>query len=268
MSKEKFLQTFLESGGEFLNTSCFLKELKKSDSLLLMGDFIENFYQLLKDKEYKKASLFHPLFLNPYSKIEHCLYECECEEALLLLLAHFLVKNENTLDVDVGYLSSESNLAEEDLEAIINEFNAGENQYLVVGKDFYNVKNSSSLARILGFIARNSKIKIVLLEMPEITDKPQIKKESIECDIEVSSMDGLVVYAQENTKLEMPLLEASGQFKIVSKMQEGKKYSIKLSNLEDALEVEFRENPQIKGMVAILWLPKNDKKICYCKIER
>ncbi|CAM2795840.1 hypothetical protein [Helicobacter burdigaliensis] len=268
MSKEKFLQTFLENGGEFLGTSSFEKECKKTDSLLLVGDFVENLYKLLKDKEYKKAFLFHPLFLNPYPKIEHCLYECECEEALLLLLAHFLVQDKNALDVDVGYLSSESNLAEEELETILKEFGTGENQYLVVGKDFYNAKDFVALARILAFISSNSKVKIVFLGMLEATNKPPLKKEKILCDIEVSSMDGLVVYLQENKELQNPLLEASGQFRLVSKMQEGSKYTIKLPKLDKTLEVEFKENPQIKGMVAILWLPKNSEKLCYCKIER
>lgn len=105
--------------------------------------------------------LLSPLHFNPYNFTQF-VYEVGSEEAVIALLAYGLsCSNQSIKDkalqefvkmLDVGYLASECNFAEEELEEIVKGY-VERGLVLVVGLDLATHKNASNIAKILALLS-------------------------------------------------------------------------------------------------------------------
>lgn len=276
---KEFLEVYCKNGGKITLLSDYLKE-GKQDLVILFGGFIRDFLEripLLKTQE--NAFLLSPLNYNPAPKIKQFLYEVGCEESLLALLAESLldkqtIKNQKFLqELDVGYLASEINLAEEEILEIKWAVVRGGKNSLVVGSDITTHKKAKNIAKILALLSQSGCVEVVFLDGQEakgqeVSVEPALEEpEEIEGIEEVESYDGLVAYLRYDKSIKAPLLEASRQFGLVGKVNDKEKVKVVLGDLKE-IEAEFCQSQEIKGMVGILWLPVRENTcFCYQKIK-
>lgn len=290
------VESFLANGGKAHFVESLEKNAFKDKNILLLGGFVEEFacvlqqqgvdLKVLKSQEDCKDSiqvfLLHPLNFNPYPKLLHFLYEVGCEEAIVALLASAFYGISNgdlelkafVESLDVGYLSSECNLAEEELGRIAQSFQS-QKSVLVLGRDLSTHKRARNIGKILALLSNAlHKIEIVFLESApqEIATH---KKTSIEALDALECYDGLVAYLQTKA-LKEPILEVSKQFSQVGKIQEESKIEVQLIESDKTIQVKLHKNMQLKGMVGILWIPQTlnfqdfwDLKyeFCYKKVK-
>ncbi len=274
------VETFLQNGGNAKFFPCAIE----GKNILLFGGFIQDFVTKLKSvnidltsnniHRQREVFLLHPLHFNPYPCITHFLYEVGCDESISALLAHALcpenLKDSKTLEnLDVGHLSSECNLSEEELESIAHSFKQGRHA-IIIGTDLNTHKKSKNIAKILAFLSHS--VEIVFLESTQDSkpSKPIDKNEEIETLEEPENYDGLVVYLQKSTQGQM-ILESSKQFCTVGKMQENLPIHIRFLDSKREVDVLLKCNADIKGMVGILWIPRDfelQKDFCYQLISK
>ncbi|WDL74263.1 hypothetical protein IP360_05315 [Helicobacter winghamensis] len=260
------MQTFFKNGG----IACEKNVLDMGQDILLFGGFVESFKGVLEKLESKSnVFLLSPLYFNPYNFTQF-VYEVGSEEAVIALLAYGLsCSNQSIKDkalqefvkmLDVGYLSSECNFAEEELEEIVKGY-VERGLVLVVGLDLATHKNASNIAKILALLSVTLRdLKIVFLNS-EVNGIP-LSREEIKPLGDLKSYDGLVVYVPKESK-EINVLEVSQQFCKVSKMQDGAKVKVKLESNQEVL-AQMRCNVMLKGMVGILWASREVLQNSFC----
>ncbi|MBX7490147.1 hypothetical protein [Helicobacter turcicus] len=261
------MQTFLKNGG----IACDLSVVKEAQNVLLFGGFVEDFSKVLENEEFKIDSkqnsvfLLHPLHFNPYGFTQF-VYEVGVEEAIVALLAYGLSPFGSSLlqdfakTLDVGYLASECNFSEEELEQIVQSYEKC-GLTLLVGSDLATHKNVENIAKILALLSVALKnLKLVFLES-EI-EKILLEHSAIQPLEELGNYDGLVVYVQENAK-KNNVLEVSRQFCMVSKAQDGIEVKVKLESHQEVL-AKMQCNTELKGMVGILWTSREVLQNGFC----
>lgn len=267
----KLMETFLKNGGIAHNANGEFA----NQSVVLLGGFVEDFKPALEqleaqDLKDREVFLLHPLRFNPYG-FKHFFYEVGAEEAVVALLAYGLSAFKNpplkdfTKTLDVGYLSSECNFAEEELEEIIQSYQ--KNGLLIfVGKDLQIHKEGENIARILAMLSHLERVKIVFLE--SYCTKLPLNMEAMKPLSALESYDGLVVYLQEDSK-RCGILEASKQFCLVSKMQENAEIKVRFEDSKREIRAKLQCNTALKGMVGILWIPREMQYdgFCYKLVE-
>lgn len=271
MEKQEFLEIYCKNGGIITPLESYLKKDDKTQSILLFGGFIQEFLEKIPHlKNQNNVFLLSPLNFNPAPNIRQFLYEVGCEEVVLVLLAESLLKQDDIQekqwikDLDVGYLASEVNFSEEEIMAISQSFVESTKGVLIIGKDIYRHKRASNIAKILGLLTKNPKIEIVFLDEVWVQAVEQI--EEIAKLGEIDNFDGLVAYVHFDEGLEYPILQASRQFALVGKIANGDTIEIEFANQK--IKANFCEQQEIKGMVGILWLSKQeDIGFCYQKIR-
>lgn len=267
----EFFEIYYQNGGKITPLGQYLKEEQKG-AVVLLGGFILDFLDKIPSlATQKNVFLLSPLNFNPNPNIKQFLYEVGCEESVLALLAEFLlqdevIKNQSFIkELDIGYLASEINLAEEEIFEIQKSFGDNFKNTLIIGKDVVTHKNAKNIAKILALLSQSKSLEVVFLEEEKVSVLPHY--EEISKIGEVGSFDGLVVYLHYDSLIKFPILKASKQFGLVGKVGNGEKIKVVFEDLE-ALEVEFCENKEIKGMVGVLSLPiKKNFCFCYQKIK-
>ena len=122
-------------------------------------------------------------------------YEASSEEGVIALLASYLIKDKPDEikayfdDLDIGYLSGESSVGEEEFEAIVKKLTRRKNKTLVIGEDLYGHKNSKNIAKLVGLIERFTDFNVVLI--PSQTNTLGV---SLICDIDSEAGSKVVGY--------------------------------------------------------------------------
>ena len=176
------------------------------------------------------------IILHPVKYNDSITYEPSSEEAVIALMAkHFtynLVDEKVKKffdDLDEGYLYSESNFDEFDLEQIENKLD--NHNKIVIGKDILfhhkkdNILKLLNLFRLAGFEVEHF---IENGELEEIDD--------------IETFDGAIVYVKDG---EDNNIIVSKQFKIANKVNSNK-------ILVDGTEKNVIENPNLKGVFGII----------------
>ena len=96
-------------------------------------------------------------------------YEASSEEAILAMLAYYLIDEKPQEykayfdDLDIGYLSGESSVGEEELEDIKRKLIGRKNKTLLIGTDIYGHKNSKNIAILVALIEKYTDFNIMLI---------------------------------------------------------------------------------------------------------
>ena len=112
-------------------------------------------------------------------------YEASSEEGILALLALYLIKDIPVEfkayfdDLDIGYLSGETSIGEEELESIVKKLIRRKNKTLVIGEDLYGHQNASNIAKLVGLIDVYTDFDVVLI--PSSTNTLGV---SLICDLD------------------------------------------------------------------------------------
>ncbi|MFA4747705.1 hypothetical protein [Helicobacter pylori] len=261
-----------------------LNLLKKSDLCVLFGGFSnaclnENERLILGSINQSKLpyALLRPL-QDTRDLQENCLfasYEIHTEAAILALILRGILEQTSQLKghvlekIDVGYLSSEANMSEEELQDLIALIIKAKKRALVLNREITKHADSAFLYTLLSELQNyleilhipcndssvtaafyDSKDQELLLETAFkegiLPFESELKNlESLE---QISEANGSFVYVSYKS-LETPKLSFSKQFKIANKIQHSK---AGFQILNKTLECELEESPHLKGLIAIL----------------
>lgn len=261
-----------------------LNLLEKSDLCVLFGGFSnaclnENERWILGSINQSKRpyALLRPL-QDTRDLQENCLfasYEIHTEAAILALILRGILEKTSQLKghvlekVDVGYLSSEANMSEEELQELIALIIKAKKRALVLNREITKHADNAFLYTLLSELQNyleilhipcndsnattafyDSKDQEWLLETAFkegiLPFESELKNlESLE---QISEANGSFVYVSYKS-LETPRLSFSKQFKIANKIKHSKA-GFQISN--KTLECELEESPHLKGLIAIL----------------
>ncbi|MGL2527454.1 hypothetical protein [Helicobacter pylori] len=261
-----------------------LNLLEKSDLYVLFGGFSnaclnENERLILGSINQSKRpyALLRPL-QDTRDLQENCLfasYEIHTEAAILALILRGILEKTSSLkghvleNVDVGYLSSEANMSEEELQELIALIVKAKKRVLVLNREITKHAHSAFLYTLLSGLQNyleilhipcndssattafyDSKDQEWLLEtaLKEGVLPFESELKDLESLEQISEANGSFVYVSYKS-LKTPKLSFSKQFKIANKIKHSK---AKFQILNQTLECELEESPNLKGLIAIL----------------
>ncbi|NHB50293.1 hypothetical protein EXS86_07475 [Helicobacter pylori] len=260
-----------------------LNLLEKSDLCVLFGGFSnaclnENERWILESINSKRPyALLRPL-QDTRDLQENCLfasYEIHTEAAILALILRGILEKTSQLKghvlekVDVGYLSSEANMSEEELQDLIALIVKAKKRVLVLNREITKHADNAFLYTLLSGLQNyleilhipcndssttpvfyHSKDEELLLEtaLKEGVLPFESELKDLEFLERISEANGSFVYVSYKS-LKTPKLSFSKQFKIANKIKHSKA-KFQISN--QTLECELEESPNLKGLIAIL----------------
>ncbi|GAA9030128.1 hypothetical protein HpHA126_10600 [Helicobacter pylori] len=263
-----------------------LSLLEKSDLCVLFGGFSnaclnENERLILENINQLKLpyALLRPL-QDTRDLQENCLfasYEINTEAAILALILRGILEKTSRLkghvleDIDVGYLSSEANMSEEELQELIALIIKAKKKVLVLNREITKHADSAFLYTLLSELQNHLEILHIPCNNSSATTafydskdqewlletalkegilpfESQLQSKDLELLERISEANGSFVYVSYKS-LETPRLSFSKQFKIANKIEHSKA-EFQISN--KTLECELEESPHLKGLIAIL----------------
>ncbi len=212
------------------------------------------------------------VFLHPVKYKDSITYEPMAEEAVIALIAkHFTYEKVPEIvkdyfdDLDEGYLFSESNFDEFDLEKL-------QKGKIIIGRDIHLHPKLENIKRFLALLRDYGGFEIEGIELPkwfkasdpileEILETEKTYEYHLEEIDELPSFDGSVVYACDDFYVvKHDELLCSSQFVIANKI---KSLKVKV----DGEIKEIKKLPQLKGTFGIILKDVNEYPFFKVKIE-
>jgi len=174
---QQFLNNYCEASGNSLYTGSS-ETIKRSDAIISIGTRIsvdnpgiKYAINIATKKQRAKFVYMHPIddILLQDKYTQFIKYEVGSEEGVIALLASYLIKEapknykDYLEDLDIGYLSGETSVGEEELELLEQKFSKAKNKTLVIGEDLYNHPQASNIAKLVGLIDRYTDFDVVLI---------------------------------------------------------------------------------------------------------
>ncbi|WP_367685605.1 hypothetical protein [Helicobacter pylori] len=261
-----------------------LNLLEKSDLCVLFGGFSnaclnENERLILENINQSKRpyALLRPL-QDTRDLQENCLfasYEINTEAAILALILRGILEKTSQLKghvlekIDVGYLSSEANMSEEELQELIALIVKAKKRALVLNREITKHANNAFLYTLLSGLQNYLEILHIPCYDSSATTafydskdqewllKTALKEGVLPFESELKDLESLERISEANgsfvyvsyKSLKTPKLSFSKQFKIANKIKHSK---AKFQILDKTLECELEESPNLKGLIAIL----------------
>ncbi|BAF69408.1 NADH-quinone oxidoreductase subunit G [Nitratiruptor sp. SB155-2] len=181
---QKFLQNYAAYSGKNLY-GADLKTIEKSDFIILLGSFASSDnpavrYAFTVAHKQRNAQIInmHPVeddLLKPIVT-KFVKYEVGSEEAVMGMLLDALLDEERKSQIDqkwfdeldMGYLSAESSVGEEEIEDILAKLNRKkrlkEDRFtLILGEDLYGHPRAENIARLAGLIDRFTEFDVMII---------------------------------------------------------------------------------------------------------
>jgi NADH-quinone oxidoreductase subunit G len=191
----RFLKAYKEASGKSL-WGATQKSLSKSDAIVVLGTrvkddapMVKNHIAMAAKREKAKVVYMHPIEDSAIQNIvtKFAKYEPGSEEAIVAMLLELFTREaelpeeiKNFIDeLDIGYLSAESSISEEELDSIKAEFWKKKRFTLVVGEDIYNHARVENIAKIVAAIEKFTNFE--LLVIPPASNSLGV---SLICDLE------------------------------------------------------------------------------------
>ena len=181
----KKYQEFMESFAQTANTSLYsatIDSIKSSDYVISVGSSIQSDNPMVKFAlsqavGYNKAfvSTIHPVEENSISNIISLFIKNEVgsEEAALAMIAEAFVEDKSSQkeffdSLDFGYLSGESNISDEEIATLKQKYARKKKPVLIIGEDIINHSRANNIAKITGFIQKNTPFEVMVI--PPVTN--------------------------------------------------------------------------------------------------
>ncbi len=181
--------------------------IRKSDAIIMIGTRISRDNPVVKysaniatKKQRADFIYMHPIddiaLQNKYNQFVK--YEVGSEEGVMAMLASYLIKEipselkEYFNDLDIGYLSGECSVGEEEFELISKKLIRRKNKTLVLGEDLLAHPRASQIAKLAGAINRYTDFKVVII--PSQTNTLGV---SLICDLDSEIGSKVVGYNEE-----------------------------------------------------------------------
>ena len=241
LNYQRFLQEYSAVSGKSLYGGD-IEKIKKSDFIVVVGSRIESDnpavrYALTISHRKRNSEIiyFHPIVSKLLQNVvtKFIKYEVGTEEGVISLLCkeflnHIPKDIEKWMnEFDVGYVSAECSVGEEEIEEIKKRVFRKkrlrqENFTLIIGEDFYAHPNSSNLAKLVGLIDKYTDFEVVLI--PPKTNSLgvslicELDNEEGETCIGYNTKGDFVLSALGDGDLDMPALnQQEGTFTNIDK---------------------------------------------------
>ena len=200
---QKFMAEYSKISGKALY-SATNKTLQDSDSIIMIGTRISRDNPAVKysaniavKKRRANFIYMHPIDdLNLQNKYNQFVkYEAGSEEGVIALLASYLIKDipaqyeEYFDELDIGNLSGDCSVGEEEFEDIVKKLIRSKNKTLVIGEDIYAHKKAKNIAKLVGLIEKCTDFNVMII--PSQTNTLGV---SLICDLDEKGGEKVVGY--------------------------------------------------------------------------
>jgi NADH-quinone oxidoreductase subunit G len=176
---QKFMSAYSSISGKSLYGGN-LENLKKSDAIVVFGTRVNDDspivkYHLNMASKHQKARVcyMHPIEDKSIQNIvtQFIKYEPNTEEGVVALLAYTLLKDKDIpkevkelLDeLDIGNLSADTNIGEEELEQLLKSFEKKKRFSLVVGADLYTSPRAENIAKYIALLEKYFNFNLIVI---------------------------------------------------------------------------------------------------------
>ena len=174
-----FMKAYSSISGK-LHDSASLDAVKQADGAIVIGSRIATDnpgvrYALTTASRHNGAKIVyaHPLedALMKNTATQLMKYEAGSEEGVMALIANELLKDVELDEsekaffdgLDIGYLSAESNIGEEELTLMTKSFSRAENRVLIMGSDIFAHKRSQNIAKLAAMIEKYTSFSLLVV---------------------------------------------------------------------------------------------------------
>ena len=281
---QKFMQAYGSVTGKQLYSG-ILKKISESSAIIVLGTKIDDDAPIVK-YHINMASKWHRArvaYMHPLEDVEiknivtqFIKYEPQSEEGVAALLVEMLLRDTDIPDdvktflddLDIGNLSAESNVGEEELEILRKSMLKKSGFSLVVGSDLYAHPRAEQIAKILALVEKYTAFNVVCI--PPAGNAMGV---SLICDLDDEATGSTVGYNVEadftlsalgNGDLDMPALnQQEGTLTTIDKrvvpMHVAQPYGgYVLNDIANALGLDARYTidytkalPEDKGFVSV-----------------
>lgn len=176
---QRFLEAYASISGKNLYSGT-LDQLSKADAVIVLGtrindDHSQTKYHITMASKRNQARVvyMHPIEDTSIQNMvtQFVKYEVGSEEGVAALLAETLLAEidipdafrEILEDLDIGNLSAESNIGEEELETMADAFVRRDKRMLVIGPDLYAHHRAESIAKLLALLERYAGFSTIII---------------------------------------------------------------------------------------------------------
>ena len=247
------------------NISNTLSTVSNSDFVIVFGSMLNNTNEELTSSVQTAITQnsANVVYMHPVDdkKVEtkssmYIKYEVGSEEGICALLLDYFTKDCGLGiqafidDLDVGYLSAETSIGEEEFEEMSDLSKGKTNKTLVISSDLFEHEKVENISKLLGVLNKYSDITIVI--DPSIDDKnlnliQNYNNENLEEVDELKAYDGTVIYkyGQNNTNK----LIGGASFARVAKINDNDEIIIKHGN--KSIVSLFEQDLKLQGTIAL-----------------
>lgn len=228
-----------------------LKVIKESDFLMIMGVRLEESLEFCA----KEFIYMHPIDNKSLNYTQYVKYEVGGEEGVISMLLDAFAKNASSdveefiEELDIGYISAESNVGEEEIEEILEKSQNFSNKTLIVGKELFLQDNCENIKALLKALKSSCDLNIICSD-----DSINLDTNSkLEEPSEILAYNGTVVY---NTLDNKTSLKASASFLKAAKVNDKDRVKIVSKDLEISRVIELDET--LLGTIALFGVEENE----------
>ena len=201
LSYQRFLNEYSKISGNTLYTASS-KTIKQSDAIVMIGTRISRDNPGIKYAVNiaTKTNRAQFIYMHPIDDIalgnkytQFIKYEVGSEEGVVAMLASYLIENiplnykSYFDDLDIGYLSGESSVGEEEFDELKQKLARSKKQTLIIGEDIYRHPQALNIARLVGLIDRFTSFDVHII--PSQTNTLGV---ALICDLD-ESCDGKII---------------------------------------------------------------------------
>jgi len=239
--------------------------IANSEFVIVFGSMLNNTNEELTSSVEKtiKNNNANVVYMHPIddkkiqnSSSSYIKYEVGSEEGICALLLEYFVNDCDDIieeyidDLDIGYLSAETSIGEEEFEDMVELSRNKKNKTIVISNDILRHEKVLNISKLLGVLNKYSDITIVI--DPSIDDKnlniiQNYNNEYLEEVDELEAYDGTVIYnyGQSSTNE----LVGGASFARVAKISDNDEIIIKLG--DKSIKSKFRQDLNLQGTIAL-----------------
>ena len=175
----RFLKAYRSVSGKSL-WGATLKSLSQSDVIVSIGSRIKDDAPMVKNhiamasKRNKARFVYmHPIEDSAITNLvtKFIKYEAGSEEGVVAMLLEFLLRDKDLIpaikefisDLDIGYISAESSVSEEEIDSLKWEFWKKKRFTLIVGEDIYNHPKVENIAKMVAVIEKFTNFELLVI---------------------------------------------------------------------------------------------------------
>jgi len=225
---------------------------KQRNAIITIGTRIAIDNPKLLDEKYAQFIYMHPIDdISLHDKYtQYIKYEAGAEEGVVALLAYFFltdcpVKYQKYLeDLDIGCLSGDSSVGEEELELLVESLADKKSITLIVGEDISGHKDFKNISKLLKLIDLYTKINIVFAKEDKNFDElSDIVLDEIS---DIHTYNGTVIYTVNSQE---DILKGSASFAMAAKIKDGD--TVNIIYEKESMKKKFMIDSSVRGTIAL-----------------